>query len=634
MIDENLERKLLEALQNEEGIEKTLAEESDWRILFHLSNIRENLLEWYEFDPKASLLEIGAECGALTGLFCRRVSRVVAVEASDRDNRVNMARNRQYGNLTVLPGDFFDLEIEEKFDYVTMIDVLAYAGRHKDSADPYADMLKKARACLKPGGLLILAMENRYGLKYFAGAPEDHTGRCFEGLENYAGTDLVKTFAHPTLENMLLEAGFSQNRFYYPMPDHKLPSEIYSYRCMPSFGSLRYPCVAYDRDRYELLDERLVFDSLCEDGMFGAFANSFLVFSQNGDGDGNVSNPDTVVYAKYNRQRMPAFQVSTRIVEREDGSRFVEKKALNAQAGPHVQKLSQNRKKLLASARQFDTLDTKAKPPMPVEIVRNEDGRAVFSYVEGTSLAKEVNRGLSGRKEFLKALHHAVESIYGVFFQFPQKLVDFVVTEEFEQIFGSVDWNMDGEECDPMKSLPISNIDSILSNFIRSADGGLVCLDYEWVFDFPVPLEYLMYRTIFYYYSENVHYIKMSEPELWAEFGLPEAKIQIFRRMDDHFQQYVHGRDRRCMYTGNYVKKTFSIGKNLQNGESWFLSIVNDIQNLNVHLGPHRRDLVTCHVKTRRKSEVWEKCKRKVPAPLKRPLKKWKEALKKRVSHT
>lgn len=612
MIDETMQDKLSHAVQKEEYIEKCLMEENSFPVLYHLSNIRENILEWYTFDPQASLLEIGAECGALTGLFCRKVARVVAVESSERNSAVNQIRNAKQKNLTVLSGDFCDIQITEKFDYVTLIGTLGTAGRYSNSNNPYMDMLKKARECLKPGGKLFLAIENKYGMKYFAGATEDHTGRCFDGLENYVAAGDVRTFSRKTLDKMLLEAGFSCNQFYYPMPDYKLPSEIYSDKSLPSFGSIRYPSVAYDRDRYELLDERLAFDSVCQDEMFGEFANSFLVIS---DSEQQERAEETVIYAKYNRQRAPEFQLSTKIIALADGSRRVEKEALRPEAKKHVERLSKNREKLPGI-------------PIPVEVMYNGDGRAVFPFVKGASLAKEVNASLGRREEFLEAMHKAVDSIYGTFLKSTENLVDFKVTKEFGSIFGALDDSENAEVLNGMKSLKVSNIDSILSNFIRLPDNRLVCLDYEWVFDFPIPVEYLIYRTVYYYYCENIHYIKIGEAELWADFELTEKKISLFRRMDDYFQQYVHGEKRKYIYTANYGKKSINIGRDIQNGESWFLSIADDIHYLNSHLGGTRRDLIKCHVRVHRKNAFFDKCEKKAVNILKKMVHKLKKETK------
>ena len=609
-MDEKTREKLFCAVQDETYIERCLLEEKSWPFLYHLSSVRENLLEWYDFKPQETLLEIGAECGALTGLFCRKGMRVVAVEESGEKCAINRERNRNRDNLTILTGSIFDLRTErqikekttEKFDYVTLIGQLGYAGRYSCAADPYMDLLRKAKEYLKPEGRLILATENKYGMKYFAGVPEEHTGRCFDGLENYVAAGDVRTFSHKTLDSMLKETGFTCNQFYYPLPDYRLPSEIYSDRCLPSFGSIRYPSVSYDRDRYEILDERLAFDSVCQDGMFDVFANSFLVISSCREQE---KAEQTTIYAKYNRQRAPEYQICTRMTEKKDGSRLVEKTALRPEAVRHVEQLTESRKKLEAVLQDQEEL------PAPVEILFAEDGRAGFPFVRGESLAKEVSARLGQKEEFLAALHAAVECIYGTRTEENANRIDFSATKEFETVFGISCREQQEEPLKNRKALRISNIDSILSNFIKTPEGRLLCLDYEWVFDFPIPVEYLIYRTIYYYYCENVHYIKIAEAEIWDSFGLSEEQISLFRRMDDNFQQYVHGKNRRYMYMANYGKKSINIGKDIQLGENWFLSIAEDIHYLNSHLGGGRRDLIRCHVKVRRKNKYVDKCERK-----------------------
>ena len=57
-----------------------------------------------------------------------------------------------------------------------MIGVLEYQGSYTNSENPYKDFLKKIKQLLKPNGKLLIAIENQYGLKYWCGAREDHTG--------------------------------------------------------------------------------------------------------------------------------------------------------------------------------------------------------------------------------------------------------------------------------------------------------------------------------------------------------------------------------------------------------------------------------------------------------------------------
>ena len=56
-----------------EGIQKALETEKAPEVLYALSPIRENLLEWYEWNPSGSLLQIGADYGALTGMLAEKL---------------------------------------------------------------------------------------------------------------------------------------------------------------------------------------------------------------------------------------------------------------------------------------------------------------------------------------------------------------------------------------------------------------------------------------------------------------------------------------------------------------------------------------------------------------------------------
>ncbi len=281
--DGSIEDELLEIAKKYAGkdtknpFQEVLEQDTRWPILYHLSPIRENILDWYEFGKDKTLLEIGSGCGAVSGLFCRKCKKVVAIELSKRRSLINDARNDKYGNLEIMLGNFTDIVLEEKFDYVTLIGVLEYSAGYLGGEQPYLQMLKRVREFLKPGGKLLLAIENKFGLKYFAGAGEDHTGKPYEGIEGYENVYDVETFSKPQLQEMLLEAGYTKMDFYYPMPDYKLPTVIYSDDYLPKMGDLRQVTAVYDRAKLAVFKEESVFDQICRDGQFPYFANSFLV---------------------------------------------------------------------------------------------------------------------------------------------------------------------------------------------------------------------------------------------------------------------------------------------------------------------------------------------------------------------
>lgn len=277
--DGEVEDRILSLLQSGKEPESILAGNEDWAVLYHLSDIRHNLLEWYDFDPDGTLLEIGSGCGALTGLFCGKVRSVKGIELSKKRSQINAQRNKNYSNFEIMVGNFQDIELKEKFDYVTLIGVLEYAPSYIEGEHPFSDMLRKVRGYLKPEGKLLLAIENKLGMKYWAGAMEDHTGELFDGLENYRHADGVRTFSRKELEQLLKENGFIETQFYYPVPDYKMPVTVYSDEYLPAAGDIRNVTAAYDRERYELFDEETVYDEICQEGQFPLFSNSFLVIA-------------------------------------------------------------------------------------------------------------------------------------------------------------------------------------------------------------------------------------------------------------------------------------------------------------------------------------------------------------------
>ena len=598
--DGDVEEELLQVVQKPDTIEETLLTGNSWPHLYHLSNIRENILDWYNFNPEGTLLEIGSGCGAVTGLFCKKVRHVTAIELSKRRSMVNVTRNAQYDNLTIMLGNFEDIQIKEKFDYVTLIGVFEYSICYINSENPFMDMLKRAKSFLKPGGKLIIAIENKYGLKYFAGATEDHSGRNFDGLENYVAVDRVRTFSKGTLEKMLQEAGFWKNQWYYPMPDYKLPREIYSDSRLPVHGSIRGTCTAYDRDRYELMDENLCYDSVCEDGLFPQFANSFLIISE--EGEHTTEEQETVSYAKYSRERVPEFRISTRILTGADGKKWVEKAALGKEAEAYAASLAGNRNLTANMNRKI----------VPVEVLKQEPGRTCFAFAEGETLAEQIQKFLGRPEQLGKAVKEALDTIFDFI---PEAYGTFVETAEFDHVFGTLSESAK-EQLLGSRAVEVSNIETSFENFVADGNGKYVCLNYDWVFDFPIPEAYLKYRALSQFYYKNREYIVRHETTPFLQqFGLTPEQICVFEAMDAKFAQYVHGENNKYCYTKNYEKNVIRIGKKFQNGEPWFLSAMRDIDRMDEEMGTDHRELVDCHVKMHKKSVFWTKVKNNLRHP-------------------
>ncbi len=278
--DGDVEDDILEIVKNNKDFTEILRMDNRWPVMYHLSPYRSNLLEWYDFNTNGSLLEIGGGCGAFSGMFAERLHNVQVVELSKRRADIIHERHNHFNNLEIIVGNLNDIVFKEKFDYITLIGVLEYAGKFTEGDDPYRSFLKTMLNHLNPGGKLIVAIENKYGLKYWAGAKEDHTGRMFDSIENYPIDKSIMTFGKTELSELLISAGLSNLEFYYPMPDYKLPKIIYSDMYLPDeTASFDEYSPNYDQERFNLFSENRAFAGIIKNRMFDFFANSFLVFA-------------------------------------------------------------------------------------------------------------------------------------------------------------------------------------------------------------------------------------------------------------------------------------------------------------------------------------------------------------------
>lgn len=100
---------------------KTLGNHAKIKNILALSDIRENILNWYEFKKDSSILELNANYGELTGLLCRKAKKVVSIESSKKYAYIIEKRHKEKENLELIVGNFEKIELQEKFDYIVII---------------------------------------------------------------------------------------------------------------------------------------------------------------------------------------------------------------------------------------------------------------------------------------------------------------------------------------------------------------------------------------------------------------------------------------------------------------------------------------------------------------------------------
>lgn len=515
--DGDIEEVLLEIVKNfkEEDFNQIIWEHKSWPILYHLSHIRGNVVEWIPFKPGASVLEIGSGCGAITGTLAKKAERVVCIELSERRSLINAYRNSECDNIEIKLGNFGDVEagLTEKFDYIMLIGVLEYAGLYVQSANPYDDFLSMVSRHLKPDGKIVVAIENRLGLKYWSGYQEDHLGGFFKSLEGYTREDGVRTFSRKELLEIARRQGFVNSEIYYPYPDYKLPSTIYSDDYLPKVGELSPKFRNYDRDRLVLFNEEKAFDALISSGLFGEFSNSFVMIMQ------KEEEKDKKIFVKYSNERARRYCIKTEI-RTENGKNVVVKTPCNHEAEKHIQELSEHYKKL-------ENMYTDTNVQLNRLFVENDEIK--FDFLQGESLEEKMDELLNEGKA-----DECVEWIleYASVFRQPCDK-DFEMTEAFENVFGKVELPAG------LKTAECSDVDLVFSNIIIKDDVWHL-LDYEWTFDFMVPLNYILYRSVSGY-LENAEWRGkcLNEEKIYELLEIAPEERRIYRQMEANFQRSI-----------------------------------------------------------------------------------------------
>lgn len=234
------------------------------------------LLAWYPFKENAEILEIGAGVGAITGLLCQKAGRVISVEKKRRRAQILAQRYKDVPNLEVRQEHYMNLPYKKQFDYIVVHDIFGYVKKYIKTENPYEDFFRQLLCMLKEDGIILLATENRLGVKYFSGAIENYSNKFFVGLDNFDGYDVVYTPTKKELQNILQKCGITDYKFFYPFPDNIFPTEIYTDR---SLKYLLYGGKSEETgwDRFELFNEREMFETLQREGVVQNFANAFLV---------------------------------------------------------------------------------------------------------------------------------------------------------------------------------------------------------------------------------------------------------------------------------------------------------------------------------------------------------------------
>ena len=376
------------------------------------------------------------------------------------------------------------------------------------AAQDEAFSMQKLFDRLKENGKLVVFFDNPHSIHAFAQGKADTMG---------------KGIGYSFLSEQLKELSKNRelyHRWYYPYPSVEFPVTFFSDKRLPGSRECDDNFYNFDYVCMEVFIECEVTDRVVSDGMYRYLAHAYML----------VVSPqplnDFPNYTRFSNERRMDLQIRTDLYDS-----YVSKRAVTGEAGAHVLKM----KRLSAALEEClegITLFGKECTVNEITDVNQEEGELHFSYVKGKSLEQKLDdmQKVGRTAEVAEVLLSFCNSL-----KESKKLMPFEASDAFTEIFGEI-----GETQQyGWKTFGVTDIDLVPQNILLSEKA--VVIDYEWTFDFPVPVEFLVFRFLYFYLEAKNRELGETEMfcDLYEKVGITEELKDIFLSMETNFQHYV-----------------------------------------------------------------------------------------------
>ena len=258
-------------------------------------------------DPRADTLRPFAAC--LTG--------TVLVLRAQPDGRE--AARFPDALSVVTTADGADLPASARFDAVVLTELLPESGRARGE-DRLQATIAWGRARMRPGGRLILSVDNALSLHRLAEGTETPGRPGFPSLEGRLGPDGHRLPTRAGLERSLRGCGLVHQAWWFPFPDRHAPLSLVSGRglsrpCGFDPGALAVAAApAPTAAGATLFSARHAWPSVADQGLIGDLAPAFLVAASE-----TPLPPESTLAIHIGLRRRPEFERLVTFVADETG---------------------------------------------------------------------------------------------------------------------------------------------------------------------------------------------------------------------------------------------------------------------------------------------------------------------------
>ena len=428
-----------------------------------LIDFKKNILLWYPFKKNSSILNLGEDITEILG--------ELDVSFSNIANKI---------------------EHDEKFDYITIFGKYTY---------DFKDKLRYAKNVLKTDGRILIATDNRFGLRNFNSSST---------LENNASENELKVLFN--------EFGFENYKFYYVLSNYKEANLIYSDDYKITEEDITRNFAVYPKGSSVSVNENEVYKKLLREGNINEFINSFFIEVSNSKIDTDVK------YVTFSNYRKPEYRTMTIIK-----SNSVIKKAADKKAKNHISNIAENLKEL-------EKLDVKVIEKVDNDVIISDYNKNVRFDVE-LAKANTIDEFMNKFEVLQKVLSSNLVTY------------DEVKNDELKESIRSYD----EEKLRKLHFIKRAFVDLVPKNVFYSKGmmhGKLEVFDQEWI-ENNIPVEYIYYRCIL---NTQACINKFGIDNLISKFGI-EDYIDLFENIEKELKDRVMDYDLLDIFFRQYIER-------------------------------------------------------------------------------
>ena len=281
-----------------------------------LEILKTNIIRWYSFKENSKILVVGRGIKPISD-FLNKNYEVVALDKTDEAT----------------------INAEQKFDHIIIKENISLVSKLKNN--------------LSEDGSILLLINNRYGVVNFA---------YIDGFKT-VHENFQKLLTKEEIEKNLKEQGFSNYRFFYPLPSYDFTNAIYSDEFLPKHNDSKLANNnIYLENQNIAFDEIKMLRNFTKNGDFTKFTNSYLI-------EINPKSKEKAIF--YNNIRKDDYRLITKIYDE-----HAQKEIYNELSTKHINTIKENIEDL--EKHGFTLLDKVA------------DNKVISKYVTMSNLYEKV----------------------------------------------------------------------------------------------------------------------------------------------------------------------------------------------------------------------------------------------------